>query len=289
MSDASVVLFTAHHVDAVRAALHGIWDTAAPHEIIVMVNRCDEEIAGYLMRQCRRGKISSFAFDMGGGPAGHCGLDRGFHFAGGKYLVRARDGLVFEPGWLEQAIDALEAAPEVGCLGLVEFAGRRRRGRPTKPRHRPVLVDAVDTACFITPYRVFERHESELLGERPADHCAYQTRLKEIGMKLAFCPGLVKRAEAQTGVADSHGDVDAILPLHDQSSGAQQPIRQAYQLGEDVLLTCMSCGNNELEVLAAAVEFCTTHGSPVGYTYTLRCGSCQELQYEEDMQLRCPG
>lgn len=289
MSDASVVLFTTHHVDAVRAALHGIWDTASPHEIIVMVNGCDEQIAGYLMRQCRRGQISSFAFDMGGGPAGHCGLDRGFHFAGGKYLVRARDGLVFEPGWLEQAIDALEAAPEVGCLGLVESGGRRRRGRPPKPHHRPVLVDAVDTACFITPHHVFERHESELLGERPADHCAYQARLREIGMQLAFCPGLVKRADAQTAVAESRGGIDTLLPLHDQSNGAQEPIRQVYQLGEDVLLTCMSCGNNELEVLAAVVEFCPTHGSPIGYTYTLRCGSCQELQYEEDMQLRCPG
>jgi hypothetical protein len=42
VSDASVVLITDHRVDAVRAALHGIWDTAAPYEIVVMASRCDE-------------------------------------------------------------------------------------------------------------------------------------------------------------------------------------------------------------------------------------------------------
>lgn len=293
MPDASVVLFTGQHVDGVRAALHGIWDTAAPREIIVMASRCDEEIAGYLMRQYRRGRIASFAFDMAGRPATHCGLDRGFHFAGGEYLVRAQDGLVFEPGWLDLAIDALEADPQIGCLGLVEAGGHRRRGRPLKQRHRAVLVARVDTTCFITPHAVFERHESELLGERPADHCAYQTRLAEIGMKLAFYPGLVSRAGAEAAiedaVADDHGAIDAELPQHDLSSGVQQRIHQVYELGEDVLLTCMSCGHNELEVLAATVEFCPAHGAPVGYTYTLRCGSCHELQYEEDMQFRCPG
>jgi hypothetical protein len=293
MRSASVVLFTEHRVDDVRSALHGIWDTASPYEIVVVARRCDEEIAGYLMRQYRRGKISSFAFDMGGGQATHCGLDRGFHFAGGRYLVSAQDGLVFGPGWLDQAIDVLEARPDIGCLGLIECGERRRRGRPPKPRHDAVLADRVDTACFITPHELFERHESELLGERPAEHCLYQSRLSEMGMKLAYCPGLVKRvdagAEDQAVVADDHGKIAAELPLHDLSSGARQRIHQVYELGEDVLLTCMSCGNNELEVLAATVEFCSPHGSPVGYTYTLRCGSCHELQYEEDMQYRCPG
>ncbi len=290
---ASVVLFTGRRVDAVRAALHAVWDTATPCELIVVARRCDEEIAGYLMRQCRRGRISSFAFDMGGGPATHCGLDRGFHFAGGKYLVRAQDGLVFAPGWLDLAVETLEASPEIGCLGLIEPEERRRRGRPPKLRPRVVLSERVDTTCFITTHRLFERHESELLGERPADHCLYQARLSEAGVELAYLSGLVKRADDGLGPAapiiDDRAEIDAALPPHDVSNGAQQRIHQVYELGDDVLLTCMCCGNNELEVLAATVEFCPSHGSPVGYTYTLRCGACHELQYEEDMQYRCPG
>ena len=261
-----------------------------------MASRCDEEIAGYLMRQCRRGKISSFAFDMGGAPATHCGLDRGFHFTGGKYLVRAQDGLVFAPGWLEHAIDALEADPAIGCLGLRRVRQeRRRRGRPPKPRARGRCPPSASTRrCFVTPHeRLRAARDASFWASGRRTAARIRRGCSEIGMRLAYYPGLVKRGDAgvaaEAEIADDRNEIDAVLPPHDQSSGALQRIHQVYKLGEDVLLTCMSCGNNELEVLAATVEFCPAHGSPVGYTYTLRCGSCHELQYEEDMQLRCPG
>jgi hypothetical protein len=292
VNTATVVLFTDHGIDAVRSALYSIRETAAPCELIVMARRCDEEISGYLMRQYVRGRISGFAFDITGAPATHCGLDRGFHFASGRYLVRAADGLVFQPGWLELAVAAFEERPEIGMLGLIEPEERRRRGRPAKPRREPIPVEHVDTACFITPHELFERHERELLGERLAPGCPYQARLQETGWLLARYPGLVKRMSAEAATeagVDDRGELSAELPSHDLGSGARQRARQVYELGEDVLLTCMSCGNNELEVLAASVESCPVHGSPIGYTYTLRCTSCHELQYEEDMQFRCPG
>ena len=73
------------------------------------------------------------------------------------------------------------------------------------------------------------------------------------------------------------------------ASGAMQQMRQVYQLGDDVLITCLACGHDELEVLAARIEFCRQHNSAVGLLYELRCPQCGELHYEEDAQFRCPG
>lgn len=290
MGTASIVLFASHDVAALSATLHGIWDTARqPYELIVLASCCDEDVAGYLMRQYRRGRITSFGFDVAGGCGRHCGLDHGFHFAGGQYLVRAHDDLQFQPGWLERAIDVMEATPEIGCLGLVACAQKRKPGRPPKPRFEPVPCEMVDTTCFVTRHDLFERHESELLGNRPADSCLYQERLKELGFALAYLPGLVKRIEVvPQPVVRMGAEIEGELPYHGPASGAVQRINQIYELGEDVLLTCMACGNNELEVLAAKVEFCREHGLPVGFTYTLCCRQCGELQHEEDLQFRCP-
>ena len=65
-------------------------------------------------------------------------------------------------------------------------------------------------------------------------------------------------------------------------------VEQAYDLGDDVLLTCMACGNNELEVLAARIRFCERHQVATGYWYELRCPECGELHYKDDHQFCCP-
>jgi hypothetical protein len=78
------------------------------------------------------------------------------------------------------------------------------------------------------------------------------------------------------------------LAAHGGPLGAMQRIQQIYRIGDDVVLTCMSCGSTELEVLSAQVEMCHSHGVPVGFSYTMRCNECREIHYEEDIQFRCP-
>ena len=89
---------------------------------------------------------------------------------------------------------------------------------------------------------------------------------------------------ASTGVR-AH---EAELPGHEGATGALQRLEQAYDLGDDVLLTCMACGGSELEVLAARVIFCEAHGAAIGFWYELRCPECNELHYKDDLQFRCP-
>ena len=77
--------------------------------------------------------------------------------------------------------------------------------------------------------------------------------------------------------------------MHDPLTSPVRKVRQTYELGEEVLLTCVQCGNDALDVLAAEVEFCADHDVPVGHTYILHCQRCGKLQFEEDLQFACPG
>ena len=134
------------------------------------------------------------------------------------------------------------------------------------------------------------RHECELTGEQPGDGCAFQAFLEGAGFRLAYLPGLVKPhalpdAARVTGVR-TH---EAELPAHEGVTGALQRLEQAYDLGDDVLLT--------LHWPAAAPSSrCWPHASssarptapPSASGYELRCPECNELHYKDDLQFRCP-
>ena len=92
-----------------------------------------------------------------------------------------------------------------------------------------------------------------MLNELIGWDCPFQRRLKEMGMRLAYCPGRSAwspRSEAaRTTLWRSPR---AACPSHGGPLGAMKHIQQVYRVGDDVVLTCMSCGNTELEVLSAA-------------------------------------
>ena len=89
--------------------------------------------------------------------------------------------------------------------------------------------------------------------------------------------------------AQARDTIDGDFILHGPLTTPARKIRQTYELGEEVLLTCVQCGNGALDVLAAEVEFCADHDVPVGHTYILHCHRCGKLQFEEDLQVACPG
>ena len=121
------------------------------------------------------------------------------------------------------------------------------------------------------------------------DGCGLQRSLAADGRRVAFLPGLA----SPLGAVELPKDYDvwtreAELPPHEGATGAMQRLEQAYDLGEDVLLTCLSCGGTELEALAARIRFCERHQVAVGFWYELRCPECGELNYKDDYQFRCP-
>ena len=127
------------------------------------------------------------------------------------------------------------------------------------------------------------------MGEKCVAGCRFTARLRELGRAhgLPARPGAARR-RVRAACAPAARDCYSELPAHDGPGQAMGALRQVYQLGEEVLLPCMTCGDNEFEVLAAQIEFCETHDVPIGFLYTLRCSACDEVQHEEDYQFRCP-
>jgi hypothetical protein len=291
VSRSGIVVHTSHGVAALRTVLRGVRETVErPSAVVVFADDADEMVATYLVRQYLRGRVDAVQLDSGDRHGTHCGLDRAFHMVEGDYLVRVDDTLQFQPGWLERAVAALEADPALGCLSLVQPPDYHRgRGRPRTVHLEPVEVDHLDMRCFVTRRALVSTHECRLFGERRGD-CAFQAYLRAEGFKLAFLPGLVTALEvhevARAQEACAH---EAELPSHQGATGAMQHLEQAYELGDDVLLTCMACGSNELEVLAARIRFCERHNVAIGYWYELRCPACGEVYYKDDFQFSCPG
>jgi hypothetical protein len=295
-----IVVFTSHGVPALRAALRGIRETVAdPWELAVFANDCPDLVATYLVRQYLRGRIIGFQLESGDGHGSHCGLGRVHHLVAGEFVVRVDDTLEFQPGWLERATAALEADPDIGCLSLVQPPDYHRgRGRPRTVHVEPLVVDRLDMRCYVTRRELVARHECELMGEEeggargggPGGGCRFQQYLRDDGKKLAYLPGLVTALTlSEVPSAQDACAHEADLPAHEGAAGAMQHLQQTFELGDDVLLTCMACGSNELEVLAARIRFCERHGVAIGYWYELRCPECNELHYKDDYQFSCAG
>jgi hypothetical protein len=285
-----IVAFVTHPLPELRTALRGIRETVPPDtQLAVVATGLGDADSTYLLRQYLRGRIHALDFERAGVRGSHCGLDRAYQLVRGDYLVRMDDTLEFQPGWLERAVSAFEADPSLGCLSLVPPADYHRgRGRPRTVHVEPIVVDRLDMSCFITPREMVQRHECELMGEQP-DGCRFQEYLRGEKRRLAFLPGLVSPlglVEDATGFDSPSPESE--LPQHEGASGATQRLNQAYDLGDDILLTCLSCGGSELEVLAARIRFCERHQAATGFWYELRCPECGELHYKDDFQFRCP-
>jgi hypothetical protein len=287
--EASIAIVATHGVDCLRGTLRRIRETVTGSpELIVLADQHFEEVVTYLTRHYLRGDVAAIGLEASGDEIGHCGLDHAFHLASGEILIRLDDGLELRDGWYQAVLETLRENSDIAMLGLVSENEKPRRGRPPKHARAPEPADIVDLRAFVTTRRFFGEHESAMMGEKCVAGCRFTARLRELGARTAYLPGQVKLAPRGGSCGSAARDCSSGLPVHDGPGAAMANLRQVYQLGEEVLLPCMTCGDNEFEVLAAQIEFCETHDVPIGFLYTLRCSSCHELQHEEDYQFRCP-
>lgn len=287
----AVALFATHGLVPLRRTLLSLRESdGGAADVLVFAPGAPEMVATYLTRQYMRGHIVGFQLVNRPSDNGHCGLDRVYHATAAEYLVRAEDTLEFEPAWLETVLEAMDGDADIGLLTLTRPAQPRGRGRPPKVRCEVEVVEQADVRAFVTRRELFARHECELMSEQRGDGCPYQRHLKSIRKKVACLPGLVRPLadEVLAPWQDPQEALEAELPAHQGAAGALQHLRQDYQLGDDVLLTCMACGAGTLEVLAARLKFCARHRVAIGFMYELRCPDCGELHFKDDLQLRCP-
>ncbi len=289
MIDIGIVAVVNHGLPELRTALRTIRDTAPPDaQLAVIAVDMGDQDGTYLLRQYLRGHIQALEFDHRDGHGCHCGLDRSSRLVRGDYVARVDDTLEFKPGWVERAVAALEADPGIGCLSFVPPGDYHRgRGRPRTVNVEPIEVDHLDMRCFIVRRELVARHECEFMADQPGG-CGFQEALRAEGLRLAFLPGLVSPLCSVEVPTEYSWALEEELPYHEGASGALQRLEQAYHLGDDVLLTCLSCGGTELETIAARIRFCERHQVAIGFWYELRCPECGELLYKDDYQFRCP-
>lgn len=285
-----VVVFSRGDLAALRTTLHGVWGETERMRVVVMRESHDREAADYLFRQYARGRLAGLGVRAVESPESSCGLDRAGSFVGPdmRFIARLADGLELQPGWLARALAVFDETPSLGSLGLLG-ASRHTPGRPRRLTLGAVQVDEIETTCFVTRGDLLSRHCLTRPCRGPGTSCAYHEALKEHGLAIGHLQGLVRMAgPSEPRTAPAHTDVVGDTSFHGPPGDEARQPRQAYELGQDVLITCVSCGNDELEVLTAEVEFCAAHGLPVGHTYTMRCPRCGKLQLEEDLQFACP-
>lgn len=288
---ASVVVFSNRGLAALRTTLHSVWSEATEAQLIVVTGSRDAEVADYLLRQYRRGRIAGLGVASVERQGSHCDLDRVGHLAvgsAGGFVARVSDELALQAGWLDKALAVMECVPAIGCLGLLG-SDRHTPG----PRHKlglgAVLADEVDTTCFVTRSDLLELHCTRLPRNSASDSCGYQVALRRLGFHIGHLAGLAKRADSGADrTAPNRARIVGDMAFHGSQTVPARRTLQAYELGQDVLINCVCCGNGELEVLTAEVEFCAQHDVAIGHTYTMRCPRCGKLQFEEDLQLACP-
>ncbi len=284
----SVAVVSTHGVGALRTTLHRLRETTERDvEVIVLAAQHHDDVLSYITRHYLRGDVSAIALEASEREMAHCGIDTAFQMSSGEIVVRLQDDLALSPGWLDAVVGALRANPDIGMLGLVLDDEPRRRGRPPKVRP-PEEVDHVDLRAFAVTQAVLHEHVRELKGERCADGCRFQQRLRRA--RLPASPTCRARSPwAGVPLPEPSGaELEADLAYHPGEREALARLRQSYQLGEEILTPCAACDEEEFEVLAAQIDFCEAHDVPVGYTYTLRCTGCHTLRFEEDHQFRCP-
>jgi len=119
----SVVVLSYGRMEQLHNCLKSIWlNTKYPYELIINDDGSQPEIQEYLFSKLQEGKLSSLVL----APPGHnmgvgVSTNRGFQLAHGNLLVKLDADMQVEAGWLEDAVRAFNAFPELAWWGFARY------------------------------------------------------------------------------------------------------------------------------------------------------------------------
>lgn len=119
----SVAVLAYGRLEQLHTCLKSIWlNTRYPYELIVNDDGSSPEVHEYLLRGLHDEKISSLVL----APPGHnmgvgVATNRGFQIAHGNYLVKLDSDMQVKAGWLEDAVEAFTAFPELAWWGFARY------------------------------------------------------------------------------------------------------------------------------------------------------------------------
>ena len=193
-------------------------------------------------------------------------------------LVRIEDGLALSRAGSTKCSRRWPNTTRSACSVLSTATGEAAAGavRPSDDG-QPEPVEAIDLrAVRDAPVAVRRARERRSAARSASRAAAIRARLRELGRGWPTCP---VRSRAPLGgqyAPRLRATVRRRAALTRRRRGRDGTAAAGLQLGEEVLLPCMTCGDNELDVLAAQVEFCAPTACRSGICYTLRCTECDE-------------
>ena len=97
-------------------------NTHYPYELIVVDDgSMTNSNVPLLQEMAEEKELSCLVINPGKNQGVGASINKGFHMAHGKYLVKLDSDLKYKPGWLTKAVALMETFPEVGILGLFKY------------------------------------------------------------------------------------------------------------------------------------------------------------------------
>jgi len=122
MNHASLCVLSFNRKEVMEKSLKTLQaNTRYPYELIIMDDGSNRFTQEYLFKIVRAHAAATVLFNTDRNLGIGIAVNRGFQIARGDYLFKLDADLMYEPGWLTEAVRLLEQHGEIGCLGLFKY------------------------------------------------------------------------------------------------------------------------------------------------------------------------
>lgn len=192
---ASLVVLSFNRPDFLHRTIASLKQyTTYPYELIVVDDGSMEKgNVEFLMRLYEAKELSLLILNPGRNQGVGASINKGFHAAHGKYLLKLDADLTYTPFWLERTVAIMETFPEIGVLGLFHYWHEPcdwRNKLIRKEVRNNIEVEVHEDQVGST--MVFTREVYEKYGDfREGSYCfgadyGYKMHLKEEGYWIAL-------------------------------------------------------------------------------------------------------